>query len=178
TQSLTEMATAFFPAKLNGLQSAFRLSDPDWAATMLVERLPQTVQADVLHLFSVGEGIAYGSSVINYVISGSPVSSFEIEVPEGYKNVEFTGKDVLPPQKTDRGYRVQLHTPVSGPYTLLATYERQFKSQGEILSFDGARPVGVLSEQGYALVISMYQFQVNPVEISTNVLELEPGEVP
>ena len=178
TKSLTDTATAYFPARLAGLQVAFRLSDPDWEATMLVERLPQTVQADVLHLFSVGEGIAYGSSVINYVISGSPVSAFRVEVPEGYTNVEFTGKDVLPPQKTEGGYLVQLHTPVSGAYTLLATYERPFKSQGETLSFSGARPQEVVSEQGYTLVISIYQFQVNPSDVSTNVLKLEPGEVP
>ncbi len=178
TQSLTEIAIAYFPAKVAGLQAAFRLSDADWSATMQVERLPQTVQADVLHLFSVGEGIAYGSSVINYTISGSPVSAFKIELPEGYTNVEFTGKDVLPPQKTDTGYLVRLHTPVSGAYTLLATYERPFRPQGETLSFTGARPVDVLSEQGYTLVISTYQFQVKPADVSTNLLKLEPGEVP
>src|SRR5262249_30866443 len=69
TQGLTEIATAFFPRKIAGLQAAFRLSDPSWQAVLHVERLPQTVQADVLHLFSIGEGIAYGSSVINYVVS-------------------------------------------------------------------------------------------------------------
>src|SRR5207249_11992985 len=57
TQGLSEVATAFFPRKVSGLQTAFRLSDAAWAATLRVERLPQTVQADVLHLFSIGEGI-------------------------------------------------------------------------------------------------------------------------
>ena len=47
---------------------------------MRVERLPQTVQADVFHLFSIGEGIAYGSSVMNYVVSGAPVSAFHVRV--------------------------------------------------------------------------------------------------
>ena len=47
---------------------------------MHVERLPQTVQADVFHLFSIGEGIAYGSSVMNYVVSGAPVSAFQVGV--------------------------------------------------------------------------------------------------
>src|SRR5439155_24050591 len=67
-QGLTEIATAFFPRKVAGIQAAFRLSDPSWQAALRVERLPQTVQADVLHLFSVGEGIAYGSSVVNFVV--------------------------------------------------------------------------------------------------------------
>jgi hypothetical protein len=178
TQALTEIATAFFPKTLSGIQAAFRLSDPSWQATMHVERLPQTVQADVLHLFSIGEGIAYGSSVINYVVSGAPVSAFKIELSDEYFNVEFTGKDIRNWQKTGGGYLVQLHTPLSGPYTLLATYERPFKAQGDTLAFTGARPLDVQSEQGLTLITSAYQFQVKPTDVSSGLLPLEPGEVP
>ena len=73
---------------------------------------------------------------------------------------------------------VQLHTPVSGAYTLLATYERPFKPQGETLAFTGARPLDAQSEQGHTLVISAYQFQVKPVDVSPGLLPLETGEVP
>ncbi len=178
TQGLTEIATAFFPRKVAGIQSAFRLSDPAWQAALRVERLPQTVQVDALHLFSIGEGVAYGSSVMNYVISGAPMSAFRVELSDEYFNVEFTGKDVRNWQKTAGGYLVQLHTPVAGAYTLLASYERPFKSQGETLAFMGARPLEAQSDQGYTLVISAYQFQVRPVEVSSGLLPLEPGELP
>jgi hypothetical protein len=178
TQFLTEIATAFFPRKLAGIQAAFRISEPSWQATMRVERLPQTVQADAFHLFSIGEGIAYGSSVMNYVISGAPVSGFRVELSDEYFNVEFTGKDLRNWQKTTNGYLVQLHAPVSGAYTLLATYERPFKAQGQTLAFTGTRPLDAQTEQGYTLVISAYQFQVKPVDVSPGLLPLEPGEVP
>src|SRR5665213_737516 len=178
TQSLTEIATAFFPKQLPGIQSAFRLSEPDWSATMRVECLPQTVQADVFHLFSIGEGIAYGSSVMNYVISGAPVSVFHVELSDEYDNVEFTGQDIRNWEKTTNGYVVQLNTPTSGAYTLLATYERPFKPQGETLTFTGARPLDVQSESGHTIVTSAYQFQVNAADVSSGLLELEPGEVP
>jgi hypothetical protein len=178
TQALTEIATAFFPRKMAGLQAAFRLSEPAWEATMRVERLPQSIQADVFHLFSIGEGIAYGSSVMNYVVSGAPVSAWRVELSDEYFNVEFTGKDIRNWQKTTNGFLVQLHTPVSGAYTLLATYERPFKAQGETLAFTGARPLDAQSEQGHTLVVSAYQFQVKPMEISTGLLPLETGEVP
>ena len=178
TQSLTEIATAFFPKPLAGIQSAFRLSEPNWSATLRVERLPQTVQADALHLFSIGEGIAYGSSVMNYVVSGAPVSAFRVELSDEYFNVEFTGKDIRNWEKTTNGYIVQLHTPVSGAYTLLATYERPFKPQGETLAFTGARPLDAQSESGHTIVISAYQFQVKPADVSPGLLALEPGEVP
>ena len=178
TQGLTEIATAFFPRKVANIQTAFRLSDPAWSASLRVERLPQTVQADAFHLFSIGDGVAYGSSVINYTISGAPVSAFRVELSGEYSNVEFTGKDVRNWQKTTGGYLVQLHTPVSGPYTLLATYERQFNSKGETLVFTGARPLDAQSELGHTLVISAYQFEVKPVDVSAGLLPLETAEVP
>ncbi len=178
TAGLTEIATAFFPRQLAGIQSAFRLSEPDWRATLRVERMPQMVQADAFHLFSIGEGIAYGSSVMNYVISGAPVSAFRVELSDEYFNVEFTGKDIRNWEKTTNGYLVQLHTPVSGAFTLLATYERPFKAQGETLSFSGARPRDAQSESGHTIIISAYQFQVKPATVSAGLLALEPGEVP
>jgi hypothetical protein len=178
TSALTDTPTAFFPRKVSGIQAAFRLSDPAWQATMQVERLPQTVQVDAFHLFSIGEGVAYGSSVMNYQVSGAPVSTFRIELSDEYYNVEFTGKDIRNWQKTAGGYVVQLHTPVSGSYTLLATYERPFKPQGETLAFTGARPLDAQTEQGHTLIISDYQFQVKPVDVSAGLLPLEPAEVP
>ena len=178
TVGLNDIATAFFPRKVAGVQAAFRLNEPGWEATLRVERLPQSIQADVFHLFSIGEGIAYGSSTLNYSISGAPVSAFQIALSSEYFNVEFTGKDVRNWEKTTNGYVVQLNTPVSGNYTLLTTCERPFKAQGETLTFTGARPVDVQSEQGHTLVVSAYQFQVRPVDVSPGLLELETAEVP
>lgn len=178
TQGVTETATAFFPRKLARIQTAFRLSEPNWEVALRVERLPQTVQADVFHLFSIGEGIAYGSSVMTYLISGAPLSAFRIDLSAEYANVEFTGKDVRSWTRTNDGYVVQLHTPVSGSYTLLASYERPFKAHGESLAFSGTRPVDAQTEQGHTLVISAYQFQVKPVEVSAGLLPLETREVP
>ena len=179
TQALTDIATAFFPRKVSGIQAAFRLTDPTWSAALRVERLPQSVQADVFHLFSIGEGIAYGSSTMNFFVAGAPVSSFLVALSDEYFNVEFTGKDVRNNwQRTTNGYLVTLNTPVAGAYTLLATYERPFKPQGETLTFTGARPVDAQSEQGHTLVVSAYQFQVTPANVSAGLLELETAEVP
>jgi hypothetical protein len=178
TAALTDIATAFFPRKVAGIQAAFRLSEPAWEAALRIERLPQSIQADVFHLFSIGEGIAYGSSTINYLIAGAPVSAFQVALSDEFSNVEFTGKDVRNWQKTTNGYLVQLHTPVSGTYTLLTTCERTFKAQGDTLTFTGARPLDAQSEQGHTLVVSAYQFNVTPASVSPGLLPLETAEVP
>ncbi|MCP5519678.1 MAG: hypothetical protein H7A45_20765 [Verrucomicrobiales bacterium] len=178
TRNLTELATAFFPKKVTNLQAAFRLSEPAWQAAVRIDRLPQSIQADVFHLFSVGEAVAYGSSVMNFVISGAPVSTFRVDLSAEYFNVEFTGKDIRNWQKVNGGFEIHLHTPVAGDYTLLATYERPFKPQGETLTFTGARPLDAQTEQGYAIVISTFQFQVEPANVSSGLLAVEPAEVP
>jgi hypothetical protein len=178
TQGLTEIATAFFPRKVAGIQSALRVSDAAWQASMRIERLPQSIAVDAFNLFSIGERIAYGSSVLNYQISGAPVSSFRVELTNEYFNVEFLGKDVRDWVKTNAGYEIHLHTPVSGAYTLLVTYERPFKGQGETLAFTGARPLDAQSEQGHTIVVSAYQFKVTPANVSSTLLALEPAEVP
>ncbi len=177
TQGLSEIATAFFPRKVAGIQVALRVSDAAWQATVRVERLPQSISVDAFHLFSIGERIAYGSSVMNYQISGAPVSTFRVDLSNEYYNVEFLGKDVRNWQKTDGAYEIHLHTPVAGAYTLLATYERPFKGQGETLAFSGARPLDAQSEQGHTIVVSAYQFQTNAT-VSPGLLPLEPAEVP
>jgi hypothetical protein len=178
TQGLTEIATAFFPRKLAGIQSALRVSEAAWQATMRVERLPQSIAVDALHLFSIGERIAYGSSVLNYQISGAPVSAFRVELTNEYFNIEFLGKDVRDWVRTNGAFEIHLHTPVSGAYTLLATYERPFRGQGETLAFTGARPLDAQSEQGHTVVVSAYQFDVKTANASPGLLALEPAEVP
>ncbi len=178
TQGLTEIATAFFPRKLANIQSALRLSDAAWQATMRVERLPQSIQVDAFHLFSIAERIAYGSSVMNYQISGAPLATFHIELSGEYFNVEFLGKDVRNWTRTTNGFEIHLHTPVSGAYTLLASYERPFKGAGETLAFTGARPLDAQSEQGHTIVVSAYQFDVKPANVSAGLLALEAAEVP
>ncbi|HAV61480.1 MAG TPA: hypothetical protein DCY13_03845, partial [Verrucomicrobiales bacterium] len=176
--SVTEVAPAFFPRKVEGLQLAWRLRDGAWAVTAGVERLELSVQVEALHLFSIGEGIAYGSSVLNYFISGSPVSVLTFQAPTNYSNLEFTGRDVRGwRQLADGTWEVSLHSPVFGAYTLLASYDRQFAAQGATLAFEGVQPQGVQSEQGHVIVISDFQFQVEPAGITGSLLPLEPAEI-
>ena len=108
--------------------------------------------------------------------SGAPVSAFKRRVV-GRIFQRRVHRQRHPQLAEDHGgYVVQLHTPVSGAYTLLATYERPFKPQGETLAFTGARPLDAQSEQGYTLVISAYQFQVKPADVSPGLLRSNPAK--
>jgi hypothetical protein len=178
SDGMGEIATAFFPKKIAELQLAWRLRDETWSATVESERLELSVQADALHLFSVAEGIAYGSTLLNYQISGAPVSTLRVIAPSNYSNVEFVGKEIRNWTATTNGYEVQLHTPVSGTYSMVAGYDMRFNAVGDTLPFDGLRAAGAQSEQGYVIVVSAHQFRTEPATVSPGLVPLETGEVP
>lgn len=178
SDGMTEIATAFFPKKVEDLQLAWRLREEAWSATVASERLELSVQADALHLFSVAEGIAYGSTLLNYQISGAPVSVLRVSAPTNYSNLEFVGREIRNWVATSNGFEVQLHTPVSGTYSMVVGYDMRFNSSGDILPFDGLTPVGAQSESGYVIVASAQQFRTEPAMVSAALVPLETGEVP
>ncbi len=173
-----EDATAAFPIKLENLQAALRYREEPWSATMRVERLAASVQADALHIFSIGQELALGSTVINYNIAGAPVDVLRLQNTGGYRNVEFTGPYKRNVTQVGDIYEVHLDHAVSGAYTLLATYELPFKATGDTLPFTGLQPLDVQTEQGHLLLASSYPFNIAPVKISDGLARLEAAEIP
>ena len=180
-----DLAAVFFPKKIQGLQAAYRIKEANWEANLGVERMELALQVDALQLYSIGQGIVYGSSVLNYLISGKPVSELKVLIPADYSNVEFVGRDVRnwKMDETTEGsdtqsYTIYFQSTVFGDYTLLATFERQFEPQGETLSFNGVRPVDVQSEAGYSILISKERFEESKAEEVGALIALEPSEVP
>ena len=181
TGGLTEVATAFFPKKTPGLQLAFRIKEEDWQLQLNATKLDLTIQADTLHLFSIGEGIAYGSSIMNFFIVGAPVSEFNFTAPESYGNVEFIGQEVRNWKREGNQYKVFLHTPQGGAYTLLATYDSRFNPHGETLDFTGLRAMDTQSEQGTLIVTSEHYYRQAAPDLETlspALIELEHEEIP
>ena len=176
---VAEQAVNFFPKTVDALQIALRVREPDWSATLTVEQLPQAVQADLLRLFSVGEGRIYGSTVANFLVSGAPVSEFRIQVPEEAENVDFVGRDIRGWTQGEGGvYEVRLHAPAAGAYTLLCTYESKLDPQGGKVHFQGVNPIGVASEQGYLVVVSNFPFSIGALDYASDLIRLEPNEIP
>ncbi|HTB63970.1 MAG TPA: LysM domain-containing protein, partial [Opitutales bacterium] len=177
TMENLEDATAAFPIKLDNLQTAWRFREEPWSATVRVEHLASSVQADTLHIFSIGQEIMLGSTVINYNIAGAPVDVLRLQNTGGYRNVAFTGLNKPNAKLVGDVYEVHLDHAVSGSYSLLATYEIPFKATGDTLPFTGLRPLDVQSEQGHILLASSFPFNISPAKISGLTL-LEGAEIP
>ena len=91
---------------------------------MKVVALNQNVQADCYHFYSLQEGTGYVSVLLNYFVTGAPVSEWKLTVPAGVENLGVDGQDIRDYRNTEGVLIVPLHRPVMGAYQLLVTYEQ------------------------------------------------------
>lgn len=178
TDLLVEKPLSYFPKPMADLQQAFRIREPGWSATMNIELLDRSVQSDVFHLYSLSQETVYGSALINYFVTGAPVSEWSITVPETLGNVMVDGQDVRTWRREGDTLIVSLHQPVMGAYTLLVTFEEKPDTSKGTFQAGQVAPTGVQGERGYIQVVSPMQVEIETVTISEDMLKLDPLELP
>ena len=174
---VTEIATVYFPKKVSGLQAAFRIAEADWNLILNAAAIPQAVLSDSFHMYTLGNGIINGSSLMHFEISGAPLDTLQFEVPSEYRNLEFTGDDVRNWSQTENRYQVTLQAPIIGSYSLLATFERSYNDENDTLTASGITPLATASDQGTILITSNRQIQLSSNNGSTALLQLTPEEI-
>ena len=175
---LAEKPLSFFPKKADGLQLAFHVRERDWTANLQVERLPRSVEADVFHLYSLKDGTAFGSVLINYFITGSPVDEWKLKVPTEAGNVAIDGQNVRTWRREGDEVTVTLQQPVIGLYTLLLTCEESVGLQGGAVNPGRVETMGVRGERGFVQVVSPVQVKSEVSNASEGLLKLDPLELP
>ncbi|MFA7234301.1 MAG: hypothetical protein WC076_09330 [Terrimicrobiaceae bacterium] len=178
-EKLVEMPLSYFPTQVTGLQQAFRQREADWSATLNVEALGQSVQADVFHLYSLKEGVVYGSVLLNYFVVGAPANEWRIEVPESVGNIDVVGQNVRRDWRREGNQViVSLHQPVLGAATLLVTFEQPMSARGGTIKPGEVRPLGVQGERGFVRVVSPLQVKSRVLKADGALLKLDPLELP
>ena len=178
TDQLTEKPLSYFPKPSPRLQQAFRVRQPDWSATMHVELLQRSVQADVFHLYSLSDETLYGSALINYFVTGSPVSQWKISVPETLGNVTVDGQDVRTWRREGDTLIIALHQGVMGASTVLVTFEEKTNVKHHSFHAGVITPLDVQGERGYIQIVSPMQVKVDSLSVSDDLLKLDPLELP
>jgi len=178
TDLLVEKPLSYFPIPTANLQQAFRIREPGWSATMQIELLDRSVQSDVFHLYSLSEGTIYGSVLLNYFVTGAPVSEWQITVPKALGNVMIDGQDVRSWRREGDSLIVSLHQPVMGPYTLLVTFEEKPNENDGTFQVGQIAPIEAQSERGYIQVVSPMQVKIKTLSVSESLLKLDPLELP
>ncbi|MBE0534820.1 MAG: hypothetical protein IH624_04060, partial [Phycisphaerae bacterium] len=153
TVNLREVHTASVPLRVALAQFAYRYRQPDWTLGILARSKPAGIRAEVFHLQSIGEALAYGSAVINYIITGSPVDELRFHLPASYENVDFVGSDVGRWVEQDGVWAVKLTRKVIGDYNLAVTYTQQH-SPGRLIRIGALHCADVQTQSGYVVVTS------------------------
>lgn len=177
-EGLAEMPLIHFVKRGPNLQQAFRIRGEAWKATMTIEALSQNVQADVFHLYSLKEEVAYVSVLVNFFITGAPVTQWELVVPEGIEHLNVDGRDVRDSRVNEEGtVVVPLNRPVMGAYQLLVTYEQKAQKG---LSLGELTPMSVQGERGFVQVVSPGQVEISETGEgkSQSLIKLDPLELP
>lgn len=179
TENLADVPLSYFPNQITGLQQAYRLREPGWSATFEVDALGQSVQADVFHLYSLKEGIVYGSVLINYFVVGAPASEWRIAMPRTAGNIDVVGQNVRREWRREGDQIVvSPHQPVLGPATLLVTFEEPMSARGGTIDPGEVQPLGVQGERGYIQVVSPLEVKTDIKKADGGLLKLEPLELP
>ncbi len=178
TDLLVEKPLAYFPKPSVNLQQAFRMREPGWSGTVLIEQLDGSVQADVFHLISLSQEAVHGSGLVNYFVTGSPVSQWKIFAPAALENLIVDGQDVRTWHREGDTLTVTLHQPVMGAYTLLVTFEEKPIKGKTSFQAGQLAPLDVQSERGYIQVVCATQVELTTTTISPEVLKLDPLELP
>jgi hypothetical protein len=178
-ERLVEVPLSYFPQQVARLQQAWRLREPDWSAAVKIEALGQSVQADVFHLYTVKEGVVYGSVLLNYFVVGAPATEWRLAVPAEAGNVDVVGQNVRRDWRREGDQLVvSLHQPVLGAATLLVTFEQPMSARGGTIQPGQVRPLGVQAERGYVQVVSPAQVKHEIRKAEGGLLKLEPLELP
>ncbi|MES2996510.1 MAG: hypothetical protein V4733_06840 [Verrucomicrobiota bacterium] len=178
TNGLVEVPVTFFPKRVANLQAAFRLREPQWSATMKVEALGQSVQADVFHLYALRTGGVTASVVINYFVVGAPATEWRVEVPEDVGNLDVAGQNVGRDWRREgKTVIVPLTRPITGAGTLLISFEHIMNAGGGSISPGEVRPLGVQEERGFVQVVSPLQVNINSAAEGP-VLPIVANELP
>lgn len=176
---LVEVPLSYFPKQTAGLQQAWRIRETEWTATVQIEALGQSVQADVFHLYSIKEGVVYGSVLLNYFVVGAPATEWRIEVPPTLGNIDVVGQNVRRDWRREGDQLVvSLHQPVLGSATLLITFEQPMSARGGSIKPGEVRPLGVQAERGFLQVVSPLQVKHQIRSAVGGILKLEPLELP
>lgn len=178
TDLLVEKPLSYFPKQKAQLQQAFRIREPNWSATMNIEMLDRSVQSDVFHLYSLSQETVYGSALINYFVTGAPVSEWKLSVPASTGNVMVDGQNIRTWRREADTVIVSLHQPVMGPHTLLVTFEEKPDKTKSTFLAGQIEPLDVQGERGYVQVVSPMQVEIETVSMSDHLLKLDPLELP
>jgi len=157
--NLRQVHTASVPMRVPEAQFAYRFREANWQVTLSARQKPAGLRVQVFHLQSVGEALAYGSAVLNCMITGSPMDEFRFTLPDVLDNIEFVGHDVRRFEQQGNEWVVTLTRKVLGQYNLAVTYTQPYGPRKPI-QIGGLQSSDAQSQTGTVVVTSFLDLRL------------------
>lgn len=182
-KNLTPVHPGSLPIRQERLQYAYLFRNQDWGGNVKISHVKGNIISEVFNLISVGEGTAYGSSVLSFHISGAPVDTLRFIVGDNMKNLEFKGADIISRKKIGQGptgfsiWEVTLRKKQLGDLTLLATYEMSIKDGGT-LRLGAISAADADFSSSFIALAGVKSLKVSSSTAAPNVREIDQSELP
>ena len=177
--NLRQVHTASVPMRVAQAQFAYRFREANWQVSLSARQKPAGLRVQVFHLQSIGEALAYGSAVVNCMITGSPMDEFRFALPDGLDNIEFVGHDVRRFEQQGDDWVVKLTRKVLGQYNLAVTYTQPYGADTPI-RIGGLQCRDAQSQTGTVVVTSFLDLRLqmsDPQGLTPVALDELPAHV-
>ncbi len=177
TENLTEIGSAFLPRFQDRASFAWRMQEEDWKLSAALSAVEQSIRLDTFRLLTLAEETLFGSAVFNFSVTGAPLTELQFELPAGYDNPDFRGEGLRSWTLKDRTATLRFQSPLSGAFTILATYESPI-SRESLFPAAGPTPLLDADEQGFLAFVSHFPFEIAKQEKSEALTRIEARDLP
>tara|TARA_R100000027_G_scaffold26908_1_gene19544 strand:+ start:1398 stop:8138 length:6741 start_codon:yes stop_codon:yes gene_type:complete len=177
TENLTEIASAFLPRFQDRASFAWRMQQDDWVLSASLAAVEQSIRLDTFRLLTLAEETLYGSAIFNFAVTGAPLTELQFELPSGYDNPDFQGEGLRSWSLKDRTATLRFQSPLSGAFTILATYESPI-ARDTLFPTTGPTPLLKADEQGFLAFVSHFPFEIARQEKSETLTRIEARDLP
>ncbi|MBC2601171.1 MFS transporter [Puniceicoccus vermicola] len=177
TENLTEIASAFLPRFQDRASFAWRMQQEDWTLSASLSAVEQSIRLDTFRLLTLAEETLYGSAIFNFAVTGAPLTELQFELPAGYDNPDFQGEGLRSWTLKDRTATLRFQSPLSGAFTILATYESPI-TRDTLFPTTGPTPLLKADEQGFLAFVSHFPFEIARQEKSGTLTRIEARDLP
>jgi hypothetical protein len=163
-----------------GDKSAHRFSivRADWELKVGFDVISPWVQAEVLQIGKVTEGVVEYDVHFHYTIENAGVKFFKVKLPEDAETPEFTGENIAGTQNLGKNlWEIELHQKVNGKYRLQAHYRQPYEKNAQV-KIASVITEGTELQKGYLSVLSEDSLQVKLAGRAGEISEFDVRKIP
>ncbi len=173
-----EIKTEGFAQARDKSAHRFSIVRADWELKVGFDVISPWVQAEILQIGKVTEGVVEYDVHFHYTIENAGVKFFKVRLPENAETPEFTGENIAGTQNLGKNlWEIELHQKVNGKYRLQAHYRQPYERNTQV-KIASVMTEGTELQKGYLSVLSEDSLQVKLAGRAGEISEFDVRKIP